>query len=58
MLIHYSFSVLLHSDTSVRMLEDYIQETILDQNKLAAGSDRSVEDDVKRNVSLTWNSLK
>lgn len=22
------------------MLEDYIQETILDQNKLAAGSDR------------------
>lgn len=28
------------SDTHVRMLEDYIQETILDQNKLAAGSDR------------------
>ncbi|XP_030576346.1 integrator complex subunit 13 isoform X1 [Archocentrus centrarchus] len=28
------------SDTHVRMLEDYIQETILEQNKLAAGSDR------------------
>uniref|UniRef100_A0A3P9MJA9 Integrator complex subunit 13 n=1 Tax=Oryzias latipes TaxID=8090 RepID=A0A3P9MJA9_ORYLA len=28
------------SDTHVRMLEDCIQETILDQNKLAAGSDR------------------
>ncbi|XP_056878535.1 integrator complex subunit 13 isoform X3 [Takifugu flavidus] len=27
------------SDTHVRMLEDYIQETILEQNKLAAGSD-------------------
>nr|XP_015813784.2 integrator complex subunit 13 isoform X4 [Nothobranchius furzeri] len=28
------------SDTHVRMLEDCIQETILEQNKLAAGSDR------------------
>lgn len=28
------------SDTHVRMLEDYIQETIMEQNKLAAGSDR------------------
>ncbi|XP_062338844.1 integrator complex subunit 13 isoform X2 [Osmerus eperlanus] len=28
------------SDTHVRMLEDYVQETILEQNKLAAGSDR------------------
>uniref|UniRef100_A0A3Q2TKI0 Integrator complex subunit 13 n=2 Tax=Fundulus heteroclitus TaxID=8078 RepID=A0A3Q2TKI0_FUNHE len=28
------------SDTNVRMLEDYIQETISEQNKLAAGSDR------------------
>ncbi|KAG7255352.1 hypothetical protein CRUP_013132, partial [Coryphaenoides rupestris] len=28
------------SDTHVRMLEDCIQETLLDQNKLAAGSDR------------------
>lgn len=28
------------SDTHVRMLEDCIQETILDQNKMAAGSDR------------------
>uniref|UniRef100_H3DMA8 Integrator complex subunit 13 n=1 Tax=Tetraodon nigroviridis TaxID=99883 RepID=H3DMA8_TETNG len=28
------------SDTHVRMLEDYIQETISEQNKLAAGSDR------------------
>ncbi|KAM8910830.1 integrator complex subunit 13 isoform 1-T3 [Spinachia spinachia] len=28
------------SDTHVRMLEDYIQETILEQNKLAGGSDR------------------
>lgn len=33
------------SDTHVRMLEDYIQETILEQNKLAAGSDRSVSAD-------------
>lgn len=33
-----------HSDTHVRMLEDCIQETILEQNKLAAGSDRSVSD--------------
>lgn len=30
-----------YSDTHVRMLEDCIQETILEQNKLAAGSDRS-----------------
>lgn len=30
------------SDTHVRMLEDCIQETILEQNKLAACSDRSV----------------
>ncbi|XP_070709706.1 integrator complex subunit 13 [Pempheris klunzingeri] len=28
------------SDTHVRMLEDCIQETIMEQNKLAAGSDR------------------
>ncbi|XP_031721728.1 integrator complex subunit 13 isoform X1 [Anarrhichthys ocellatus] len=28
------------SDTHVRMLEDCIQETILEQNKMAAGSDR------------------
>ncbi|XP_058481205.1 integrator complex subunit 13 isoform X2 [Solea solea] len=28
------------SDTHVRMLEDCIQETIIEQNKLAAGSDR------------------
>ncbi|KAM6986552.1 integrator complex subunit 13 [Aplochiton taeniatus] len=28
------------SDTHVRMLEDWVQETILEQNKLAAGSDR------------------
>ncbi|CAB1346074.1 unnamed protein product [Coregonus sp. 'balchen'] len=28
------------SDTHVRMLEDCVQETILDQNKMAAGSDR------------------
>uniref|UniRef100_A0A8C5CYH9 Integrator complex subunit 13 n=1 Tax=Gadus morhua TaxID=8049 RepID=A0A8C5CYH9_GADMO len=28
------------SDTHVRMLEDCIQETLMDQNKLAAGSDR------------------
>lgn len=28
------------SDTHVRMLEDCVQETILEQNKLAAGSDR------------------
>lgn len=28
------------SDTHVRMLEDYVQETILEQNKLAASSDR------------------
>ncbi|XP_029016608.1 integrator complex subunit 13 isoform X2 [Betta splendens] len=28
------------SDTSVRMLEDYVQETILEQNKVAASSDR------------------
>lgn len=33
------------SDTHVRMLEDYIQETILEQNKLAAGEDRSVSAD-------------
>lgn len=32
------------------MLEDCIQETILEQNKLAAGSDRSVDDD-------TWIDL-
>lgn len=37
-----SLSVLSYSDTHVRMLEDCIQETILEQNKLAAGSDRSV----------------
>lgn len=32
------------------MLEDYIQETILEQNKLAAGSDRSVSADVGRKI--------
>lgn len=32
------------------MLEDYIQETILEQNKLAAGSDRSVSADVWRKM--------
>lgn len=36
----FSFIPPQNSDTHVRMLEDYIQETILDQNKLAAGSDR------------------
>lgn len=40
-----------HSDTHVRMLEDYIQETIFEQNKLAAGSDRSVSDDIWRNMA-------
>ena len=35
-------SVCLRSDTHVRMLEDCIQETLMDQNKLAAGSDRYV----------------
>lgn len=48
-----SFCVLPYSDTHVRMLEDCIQETILEQNKLAAGSDRSVSDGVWRNASLT-----
>lgn len=37
-----SFCFLSCSDTHVRMLEDCIQETIIEQNKLAAGSDRSV----------------
>uniref|UniRef100_W5NDW4 Integrator complex subunit 13 n=2 Tax=Lepisosteus oculatus TaxID=7918 RepID=W5NDW4_LEPOC len=31
------------SDTHVRMLEDCVQETILEQNKLAAGSDRLMQ---------------
>lgn len=46
MLMQCTFCVLSYSDTHVRMLEDCIQETILEQNKLAAGSDRSVSDDV------------
>lgn len=49
--------VLSYSDTHVRMLEDCIQETILEQNKLAAGSDRSVSDDVRRNVLLTCKNI-
>lgn len=40
-----------YSDTHVRMLEDCIQETILEQNKLAAGSDRSVEDGLKGKIT-------
>lgn len=45
MVLLYCFvSALSYSDTHVRMLEDCIQETILEQNKLAAGSDRSVSD--------------
>lgn len=47
-----SSCVLSYSDTHVRMLEDCIQETILEQNKLAAGSDRSVSDNVKKCHSL------
>ncbi|XP_023671031.1 integrator complex subunit 13 isoform X2 [Paramormyrops kingsleyae] len=31
------------SDTHVRMLEDYVQETILEQNKIAAASDRLMQ---------------
>lgn len=48
-LCHYiicSSCALSCSDTHVRMLEDCIQETILEQNKLAAGSDRSESDNV------------
>lgn len=51
--MQWSNFCLSYSDTHVRMLEDCIQETILEQNKLAAGSDRSVSDDVKE-IVIKW----
>lgn len=46
--VHFSLvGVFTGSDTHVRMLEDCIQETILEQNKLAACSDRSVSGTAK-----------
>lgn len=48
-----ALSFLSYSDTHVRMLEDCIQETILEQNKLAAGSDRWVSDSVS--LAQMWD---
>lgn len=45
------------SDTHVRMLEDCVLETIQEQNKLAAGSDRSVLIPLSAGVTLILTQL-
>lgn len=40
------------------MLEDYVQETILEQNKVAASSDRSVHDDVHATADYLGRLIK
>lgn len=53
----YIYLSLPLSDTHVRMLEDCVLETIQEQNKLAAGSDRSVLIPLSAGVTLILTQL-